>query len=178
MYTLGDGEIEMEGSTWQPTFNSTKYPGVCKPSNVGTLAAFKALQTQLNRVAQAKGLTKIGVDGDIGAGTLRIMTSAGMIPAGTPCSVVAAQVTISTVTAKTIADAAGISSSVAGPLVLKRPTIVDAAGRESIVQSPAIGAGLVGAFSNLSTPMKLAAVGILGGIGYFVFKDTKKKRRK
>lgn len=175
MYTLGD-DIEMEGSTVPLNFNSTKYAGVCKPSDVRTLSRFRDLQSQLNRVAQVKGLTKIAVDGDIGPATIKLMTSAGMVPAGTGCSTIAAGAVAFTGLAKTIADAGGAPANVAGPIA-KPSTLVSATGQETLAPASPYGGSLLESFNALSTPMKIAAVGVAGGLGYYLYKSTKKKRK-
>lgn len=178
MYTLGDGEIEMEGSplTFQPVFNSTKYPGVCKPSNERTLAMFKDLQSQLNRVAQAKGIPKIAVDGDIGPGTIKLMTSAAMIAAGTGCSSVASAAVPFTGAARVIADAAGAPATVVSPAPARPSTLVSATGAEVLAPAPGYGGSLVDSWNQLSMPMRIAALGALGGLGYYVYKSSSKKK--
>src|SRR5262245_29618696 len=61
-FPMGDGD--------PIAFNSTKYPGVCKPMNETTLQAVYSLQNAGNRVAKMKGGKLIARDGDIGPGTL------------------------------------------------------------------------------------------------------------
>ena len=52
------------------SFNNTKYPGVCKPTNGTTLQLVYDLQNQCNRIAKMKGGKIIAPDGDIGPATL------------------------------------------------------------------------------------------------------------
>lgn len=49
---------------------------LCRPTNFSALAAFKNLQTQLNRVAAAKGWSNVTVDGDIGPTTMTLFNRA------------------------------------------------------------------------------------------------------
>lgn len=44
--------------------------GVCRPGNFETLALFKDLQGQINRIAHVSGFAKVPVDGDLGARTV------------------------------------------------------------------------------------------------------------
>ena len=170
--TMGaDAPVATSGPV--PKFNSTKYPGTCKPSDFGTLSLFKALQEQLNRVAQVNGIAKIAVDGDVGPGTLGLMAKLGLAASGTPCTSVAAYVVTFTATTKALADTLQAPAKVSGPAPIKAPTIVTAGNLE--IPAPP-GAGIIGSIQNMGTPAIIAAVGIAGGIGYMLF--FKKKRRK
>jgi len=171
--TFGDTGAE-PGIEW----NSTKYAGVCKPSDYATLAKFKELQRQLNRVAQLKGYTKIAVDGDLGTDTVAL---AAQVLGGTyTCSLLAGTISSFTASVKTIADAAGVPATVSGPAPVKPPSIITPAGVEKLAPPGAdtsMGASIYDAWDKLGTPGKLAAVGILGGIGYFAFVKKRKGRR-
>jgi len=174
---MGDG-LDVSDVTVAPmplAFNSTKYPGLCKPSDVATLAAFKNLQSQMNRLAQAKALPKIAVDGDIGPGTVSLASKLGLIGAGATCSAIAVAATFFALQAKNAADKLGAPTTVSGPAPAHPPTLVNAAGAEFAAPAPSIGEGVMGFFTNLSTFEEVAAVGILGGIGYFVL--AKKRKR-
>jgi len=153
------------------SYNSTKYPGTCKPSNTYTLNLFKALQSQLNRVAQLQGLSKISTDGDIGPGTVSLASRA--IGAPSSCTAIAANVAGYTQQAKIMADTGGAPSSVSAPPQTKPSTIVDAiTGMESPAPS-GIAASLTGLWDGLTPAGKIGAVGILGGIGYYLYKKAK-----
>jgi lysozyme family protein len=173
-------------------FNSTKYPGVCKPSTITALAAFKRLQTQLNRVAFAKGLSTIAVDGDIGAGTVSLVNKlapALISDATNKMNLVgAAKVGTSTISGCVslagVADVvADVAESYAGtlkapekapaPTPVRPPTLVNAAGAET--PAPA-GAEILTAFTSASTTMKLAMVAVVGGIGYYLYKGKRRRR--
>jgi hypothetical protein len=54
--------------TWQA--------GICKPMTFAALAAFKNVQTQLNRIAKAKGWPAIGVDGALGPSAVALFNRA------------------------------------------------------------------------------------------------------
>jgi len=174
-------------------FNSTKYPGICKPSTITALAAFKRLQTQLNRVAYAKGLSTIAVDGDIGPGTVSLVNklAPSLITDATTKMQLASATKVATstmngcVSLASVADVvADVAESYAGtlkapekapaPAPTKPPTLVSSSGQES---APPPGADILSAFTSASTPMKLAMVAVAGGVGYYLYKGHKKRRR-
>jgi hypothetical protein len=157
---------------------STAMPGVCKPTNLTALGYVKSLQNQLNRVAQMKGFPKIGVDGEIGQGTLalfaKVQTAAGATQImGSPssCLGVAPDADVLSAQVQAYADSLGAPAKV-GPsqLAVKAPTIVRPNGQE-VAET-----GVMGAFDQLATIEKLAVVGVAGGIGYLLM--TAKKKRK
>ncbi len=170
--SMGDSGAE-PGVTW----NSTKIPGVCKPSDFSTLAKFKALQEQINRLAQVKGTPKIAVDGDLGAGTVSAYNKA-MGTGLSSCSQLAGAVSAFTAQVRMAADSAGAPSRVSGPAPTTAPSIVTPAG-SLVVAPPGAGnpmaASVYDAFGSLGGIGKIAALGIAGGIGYLLLK---KKRRK
>jgi hypothetical protein len=172
---MGDTGLE-PGVTW----NSTKIPGTCKPSDFATLAKFKAFQEQLNRVAQVKGYPKIAVDGDIGPGTVALaLKVTGSNTAASSCATIAGNITALTTAVMAVANTLSAPAKVSGPAPVTPPSIVNAAGQIQVAPPGAgnsIGASIYDTFDKLGTVGKLAAVGILGGIGYFVI--VKKKRRK
>lgn len=174
-------------------FNATKYAGISKPSNVNALAQFKAMQTQLNRVASVTGNSPIAADGDIGGGTVTLykavlphlvtyaaveMTgsdtvklnsaAAGNVPLATYADIV-------TDAARGFADANKAPSTPPAPKPAKPPVLVSPAGIET--PAPAAAADLLAAWKGTSTTMKIAAVAVLGGIGFMLLKKPKGKRR-
>ncbi len=166
--------------------------GVCKPTDGATLEAFKNLQRQANRVADAKGLTKVGVDGAIGAQTLALMTSIKAVAAGggstsfgwvnflanqnvSSCSAVAGGAVSIAAMLSQMADYLGASSSVASPAPASPPQIVNPT--TGIATDQGAAASLSDLFKNLSTPMQIAAVGAVGAAAYFIHKSSKKGRR-
>jgi hypothetical protein len=159
-------------------FNSTKYPGVCKPSNFATLAVFKELQYQLNRLAQGLNMPKIAVDGDIGPGTIKLVSAIGaqrlLVDASTCVSIATKADTLTSV-AKQQATALGVPDKISAPSPPQTPSIITPAG--AIVPQPAA-ASLSDAFRNMGTPTLIAlGVGVVA-VGYVVAKDMKKKGRK
>lgn len=182
------------GDVSSDNFNSTKYPGIVKPSNTSTLATFKRCQTQMNRVAAAKGFKTIAADGDIGPGTVslfelvkahigqyalanndvaaavKINSASGAVGIASVADVIANE-------ADSYADSLGAAANPPAPQPTKPPTLVDAKGFEK--PAPA-GANLLSAFESMPTTYKVVAVAILGGIGFFVYKDMSKmgKRRR
>lgn len=183
------------GSVDASNFNSTKYPGVCKPSNTATLQTFKTLQAQLNRLAEGLSLTKITVDGDIGAGTVGLLSSVKSVlgqggvsvdPArniliqadASSCTAVASNADLLGDAAKGVADQMGVSSTISQP---KPPggssTLVSASGLESRVTTgtPASNgiADMIGLGGVDTTTLVLLAAG-LGAAVYFTGPKGKK----
>lgn len=149
-------------------FNSTKYPGICNPSNFETLDKFKELQRQANRLAQARGIAKIAVDGSIGPGTIGIMKQ--LLPgSGMTCNDIAIGAEAFTAQLRILADQAGVSKTVSGPTPVTPPKIVTQAG----VDLPAPS----GMFGEMSTGVKVAAAGLLVVAGFMLFGPKSKKRR-
>ena len=173
--TLGD----LASTDW----NSTKYPGVCKPSNFYALGMFQELQMQLNRVADHMGLKKVGVDGDIGPGTLKLLAQCKAKGLGMPfpidsCDQVAkTAVQISTILRNT-ADTFGVPAKVSAPAVWHPATIVTPTGDE--VKAPDefqrnASPGISGALSGVGG---LVGAGALVAIVYMLHKDRKGARGK
>lgn len=171
-------------------FNTTKYPGTARPADTATLAVFKNMQAQFNRIAQAIGATKISVDGDIGAGTLsllgKIAANLGqggvsvdparnilMQAAGYSAADVAAH-------ADTLGNAAqGVADQMKVPGKISQPSsgsslLVSATGVEGKVSTPTpASASLMDAFGNMDTTTMLV---VAGGIGAAVYFSGKKKK--
>lgn len=151
--------------------------GVCKPKNFPALAATRAFQMQLNRVAQAKGFSKISMDGAVGPATMTLFkqvqasASPGQIAGDTSsCLNISADVDVLGQQIQVFADALGAPATVSGPVVsLSPPTIVTKSGQTVVAPD----AGLLGEVAKLSSIEKLALLGLAGGIGYMAL--TKKK---
>jgi hypothetical protein len=157
----------------------TSAGGVCKPMNFPALAASRALQSQLNRVAQMKGFGKVATDGAIGPGTLALFRQVQSISAGgvmgdaSNCMGVAPDVDVLAGQVQSVADSLGAPATVSGPVLsLSVPTIKTKSGKT--VAAP--DSGLLGSMASMSGLEKLALLGVAGGIGYLLL--SKKKRRK
>jgi lysozyme family protein len=166
-------------------FNSTKYPGICKPSDLPTLTLFKNLQAQLNRIAQAAALSKVTVDGDIGPGTIALLQKVAawlgqggvsvdparniLIQADTSSCVAVAS------NADTLGNAAnGVANTLGVPSKITQPssgssTLVSSSGQVIKVNTPtpAASAGLLGALGGLDTTTLLLIAAGLGAAVYF-----------
>jgi hypothetical protein len=176
----------------------TTVSGVCKPTDSPTLELFKTLQRQLNRVATIKKIQTIGVDGDIGTGTVQMMqavqlaaksdlkqgklTGAGMNAATalalaptSSCSNIAGASTGIAANVKTYADALGVSGSVASPAPAKPPAVFDPIKGVPAPQSAA--ASAMDAFKNMSTGAQALTVGVVGVAGYLALVPPKKRRK-
>lgn len=182
------------GGGWAATGGFVSTNGVCKPTDSVSLAAFKELQRQANRVADATGLAKIGVDGAIGPGTIglisQIKTKAQSLAAQytssqgwgnylanqnvSTCSAIAGGVQNLTPMLSAMADALGVSSSVASPAPASPPSIYNPITGAAMPQGAAADAGdLIG---NMSTTMQIAGLAIAGGLAYFAVKAYDKKK--
>lgn len=157
--------------TAAPSFNTTKYPGVCKPTNQATLDLVFELQRQLNRVAQMRGLTKVAVDGDIGPGTVKLFNA--VLGSGGTCASIASQIVLFTAQIAAIAASIGAPTTVSSPTPSKPPTFIAPTGLE-VVAPKGVTASLSDSLGLPATTIAMLAVGAVG-VGYYV---TKKKGRK
>lgn len=182
------------GDVSSDQFNSTKYPGVCKPSNVTTLATFKRCQAQLNRVAAAKGVSTIAADGDIGPGTLGLLgkfqselvahamnkanvaasTKIALAGAGN-CSAVAKIADVIADVADSYADMLKAPATAPAPRPIKPPVLVSPTGIET--PAPA-GAGLFAAWESSSNTTKIAAIAVAGGLAFVALGGAMFKKRR
>jgi hypothetical protein len=165
-------------------FDSTKFPGICKPANKETLDVVVKFQKQLNRVAQAKGFTKIGPDGDIGPGTLALFRQVQSASSGTvegngqSCTGIANQsLPDISLEVEALADVLGAPTTVSGPAPATPPSFVNKQGGLTI--NPTAGAGsILDVVKGMSTPMKVAMGGITLGIGYLLFTGVSKSKKR
>jgi hypothetical protein len=153
--------------------------GVCKPQNFPALAASRNFQSQLNRVAQIKGFSKITTDGALGTATMTLFKQVqSAAPAGqimgdsSSCMGVAPDVDVLGQQIQAFADSLGAPATVSGPaLSLSTPSIVTKSGKTIVAPD----AGIMGDLAKLSGVEKLALLGLAGGIGYMML--TKKKHK-
>lgn len=174
-----DTEIDMgEFSLTADDFNCTKYPGVCKPTNLTALSRIRELQMQMNRVAQLRGVAKIGVDGDVGPGTIKLYSTLQGVSVGSINAItIATSAPYESKTFMDIADAAGIPTTVPQPAPATQPSIINTTtGLEIPVPTPE-SSGVVAAFSGMSTAQKVIFAGLLGGVGLLVAKEFGKKKK-
>lgn len=154
-----------------PSFNTTKYPGTCKPANAPTLELVYELQRQLNRVAQMRKLTKIAVDGDIGPGTVKLFNAA--LGTSADCTTIGSQVRAFTAQLGVLAATLGAPAKVPAPAPAKPSTFVDPTTNLDVIAPKGIAASLSDSIG-LSTPM-IAALGVAAvGVGYYVYKRKAK----
>lgn len=186
---IGMGDVASSG------FNSTKYPGICKPSTDAVRQTFRRMQTQLNRVAAAKSIPTTAIDGDIGPGTLSIfgklqpdlithatknmdLAAAAKIGTTVPssCSSVASIADVIANVADSLASELKAPSSPPAPKPIAPPMLVMPDGTE---KTPSKVADIIGTFQSASPVTQMAGIGIVGGILYFAFmrKRTKRGRR-
>lgn len=67
-----DNIMSTANGTTTTAADFTSTGGVCKAKNFPALAMAQEFQAQLNRVAHAKGYSKIAVDGALGPGTMAL----------------------------------------------------------------------------------------------------------
>lgn len=184
---------DLDPSDW----NSTKYPGVCKPTNFEALAKFKELQVQLNRVAHAKKVAKVVVDGDIGPGTVRLavalaaavapdlsVTSIGILAmflrsqlaAATSCSAIAARADVIAKAAENYANGLQVPAKVSQPAPARPSTIVTPSG-EVTAPSQYQGSASSG-IGEITAGQKVFAGLALGGLVFYLAKNRKALKRR
>ena len=187
------------GSVSASSFNSTKYPGVCKPSTTATLAIFKALQQQLNRVASVKNLPKVAVDGDIGPGTLNLASYVKAVAAAdatgsgdlasiandvvtiidtSSCTALASRADDVAANVQMYATALGVPTSVPAPVNTSPTVLVSSSGQETQVAGSLQNAAASAAdsFGALDGTTKFAVAGALGVAAYIVLGGKKRRR--
>jgi len=150
--------------------------GVCKARNFPALAAVRAFQGQLNRVADAKGYSKVATDGAVGPATMTLFRKVqAAAPSGqimgdaSACVTISADVDVLGQQIQSFADALGAPTTVSGPLSLTPPSITTKSGANVIAPD----AGLTGDLAKLSSVEKLALLGLAGGIGYMALRKRK-----
>ena len=156
--------------------------GVCKPMNTASLNAFKELQNQLNRVAEVKGYSKIGVDGRIGPGTValwnKVVTVAVLwspskalsMAATSSCDNLAAQAADggAATQVRQYADSLNAPVAVAGS-ILARPSTPNPDPSKPPIDPPAL-AITDTLFGMVSSPFGLV---IAAGLGYAAYRLAK-----
>jgi hypothetical protein len=161
-------------------FNSTKYPGICKPMDKDTLDQVVAMQQQLNRLAQLKAIPKIAPDGDVGPATVALVNKMKEVVLDlttdtSTCLAVAMNADVIASNAQMAADAAGVPSSVSAPTPPKPPSYVLPSGT-TVTPPSSSAASISDAFGGMSTTtLLLLGVGVVG-VGYMVANKRKGKR--
>jgi hypothetical protein len=158
------------GSVDAANFNSTAIPGVCKATNQTTLNLFKELQRQLNRVLSTYGAKLIGVDGEIGPGTVGAMTVA--FPAGTwNCTSIAGGADAWMPETKLLADSKGAPAQVSSPRPPKPPSIIDPITNKEKPQPTSD--SIMDFFKNMSTTEMLVGAGAVVGVAFLLMKPKR-----
>lgn len=156
---------------------------VCRPMNFPALGYVQEMQRQMNRVAEKKGFSKVGVDGAVGPGTLALLAkiqqaSAGEVMGNTSaCIYVAGDADVIGDQVKAYADSIGAPATVPAPP--SAPKVVTATG--AVLAAPpggGIQASVGGAFSGMTSGQKLALAGMAGGIGYLIHKKMKRGKKR
>ena len=152
-------------------FNTTRYPGTCKPTNKATLEEFAELQKQINRVSVIRGFPLIPVDGDIGPGTVAALVRIGATNAGRPCSEIAADADLYAIQAQTMADDLDAPSSVESPQPAKPPSYINPVTNQEVYTS------VGGMFGGISTPVVVAIGAAVLGAAYLLLSSRSKPSR-
>ncbi len=159
--------------------------GVCIAKNFPALAFAVTLQQQMNRVAAAKNWGRIAEDGKIGPATMSLFTK---IKAAFPmtvmgdtssCSFIAADADVLTEQVRQAADSINAPAKV-DPAPGAAAAIVTNSGKTVIApRAGSIGVAAVdGALGGMTQGQKVVFVGLLGGIGYVLYKKSHKSARK
>ncbi len=173
-----DNVNQTDSGTSTSVGDFTSVGGVCKPKNFPALAAVRAFQGQLNRVAQIKGFPKVASDGAVGPATLALFKKVqAAAPSGSimgdagSCMTVAPDVDVLGQQIQQFADSLGAPAQVAGPVgaALAVPTIKTKSGATVVAPD----AGLLGSLATLSSAEKLALLGVAGGLGYMLLKKRR-----
>jgi hypothetical protein len=143
--------------------------GICKPMDTTTLAVYRDLQAQANRVAHARGLAKIDVDGRIGPDTVALVESVTMASYG-QCDQVAAIADELAQAIRGTADALGAPASVSAPQT--RPPLLPMP--DGTVQDPMTGSAFGGGFGDLG----MFGWALLAGAGYLLWQEMAKTSKK
>jgi hypothetical protein len=160
--------------------------------------AISATQTQVNRFAQAGGFAAVGVDGIFGTKTQQgVYNSLKWISKATLVDQIfrdaavtwianwdgkaGLQLSAITIHLGNVANSLGLGAGKRPPTTTTVATGGGAASTLNLTGSAGgdggIGTSVLTAWNGLGTVGKIAAVGILGGIGYFVLAKGKKKGR-
>lgn len=145
---------------------------VCKPTDLATLDKFKQLQSQLNRVANGKGLGTITVDGDLGPATValynKVVPAASQVSSCAELAQMATGVALAAVTA--IANALGYPPPPAPAQPSKPVQRPDGTVYESAPPEQ-------GSLLNRVTDFVMSPTGLatLGGLGLVVYLMRRKK---
>ncbi len=176
--TTTDGTVSVtpgSGGLSPADFNSTKYPGICKPMHLKALGFVQEMQRQANRVASKRGFAKIAVSGDVGPLTVALVGQIFPGYAGKPCITIAADADALAIGMRLMADQAGAPTTVSGPTPPQPASTIGKDGLERPAP-PSYQTGIFSTFTAMPVEQKVAAVAVLGGIGYLI--ATRKKRRK
>ncbi len=186
--------LPLSGTTSAANFNSTAYPGVCKPIDSATFATVVDFQRQLNRCAEKLNFVKIATDGSIGPLTLALFAKVQAVSQtfnsetqndeilgdASSCILIATDVDVIAVEVKQFADAIGAPASVQSPNAVagKGPGKASIVSRAGIETARGTGASIMDAFGNLSTVEKVAIAGTVGAIGFILYDMQKRGKRK
>lgn len=152
----------------------------CKPRNWIALGYVQNLQRQANRVAHKYGWGKVGVDGEVGPATLALVKKiqskhSDVMGNAASCVWIAADADVIGDQIKDVADALGVPATVSAP---PAPTPVAYTPAGKVPPPGPGGASAMNAFGGMTSGQKAIFVGLLGGIGYVVYKKSKKKGRR
>lgn len=162
-------------------FNCARIPGVCRPMSFPASAAVQKMQLQLNRVAQAKGFPRIGVDGDVGPQTIallkRVQPLVGSFKAFLDTSTIGVAVLSPWIgtNLQAFADSLGAPSVAAAPP--SAPPMVSPRSGGPDVPAPKVTGSILDAFSGMTDTQKLLFGAIALGIGATLLGFGRKKRK-
>lgn len=142
--------------------------GICKPMDTATLAVYRDLQAQANRVAHARGMKRIDVDGRIGPETVGLVEEVTMASYG-QCDQVAAIADELAQAIRGTADALGAPEVVSAPRT--RPPLQPMP--DGTVMDPMTRSAFGGGFGDLG----LFGWALLAGAGYLLWQEMEKPKK-
>lgn len=159
--------------------------GVCVPQTKAASIAAQNLQIQMNRIAKAQAFPPIVTDGQIGPHTIALLNAISTMTPGTvgtfsSCTQISTICNSLTASVQGVADSINApSASAAAPGTQSQGNAVLIAPSGKVFSAPVVDSTSILdsiGLGNLSTTEQLALAGIALGIGYFLFKGSKKKR--
>ncbi len=170
------------GEVSSSNYNTTRYPGIAKPTNLSTLETFMELQRQMNRYAQGRGAgaQKIAVDGDIGPSTQKLWRLLWSMVGPSPLTSydykqIAAVSDTAGPQLRSMADALNVPGTVTSPKPSKPPSIYQPSTGTEVTAPPSSGAGggIMASITSMSPNLQMAA-GV--GVAAVLFLALRKKK--
>lgn len=174
----GNVHVSAAGGT---SISAADFNANCKPNNFVALKYVQSLQDQLNRVATAKGYPLIGVDGQVGPGTLSLFKKVqaafptALMGDASSCLYISADADVLADQVKSIADTAGAPAFVTAPPG-KAATIAGKVTGTPIRPPGAPAASVGDVFKGITAGQGVVLAG-MAGLAVYLLKKKKKGRK-